>query len=114
MSKLKLTLTLAMSLMAVPAMAATATSKYEQAEIDQEIASCVAEVANHADYRDAGRVQHEVVVTKRRSIGHKLNIRTSVYSESGDEVIRAYATRCVAYRDNEPVRFLISELGGGT
>ena len=113
MSKLKLTLTLALSLTAAPALAATAASKYEQAEIDQEIASCVAEVANHADYTDAGQVQHEVVITKRRTIGHKLNIRTSVYSDGDSEMIREYMTRCVAYRDNKPVRFRISELGEG-
>ena len=111
MNKMKLTLTLAIAMTAAPALAATATSIYEQAEIDQEISSCVAEVANHADYNDARQVQHEVVVTKRRTIGHKLTIRTSVYSDSGDEVIREYATRCVVYRDNKPVRFKISELG---
>lgn len=113
MSKLKLTLTLAMVLTAAPAIAATTTSKYEQAEIDQEIASCVAEVGNYADYAGAAQVRHEVVVTKRRAIGHRLNIRTSVYSEGDDEIIRAYVTRCVAYRDNKPVRFRISELRDG-
>lgn len=102
-------LVLALTLMATSAMAAP--SNYERAEIDQEIATCVAEVANHADYRGAGQVQHEVVVSKRRAIGHKLDIRTSVYSDAGEELIRAYATRCVVYRDNKPVRFRISELG---
>ena len=113
MSKLKLTLSLALSMAAVPAFAATTTSKYEQAEIDREVASCVAEVANHANYEDAGEVRHEVVVTKRRTIGHKLNIRTSVYSDADDQLIRAYATRCVVYRDNKPVRFRISEIADG-
>lgn len=111
MNKLQLTLALAMSMATAPAIATTATSKYEQAEIDKEIASCVAEVASRADYTDAGQVQHEVVITKRRTIGHKLNIRTSVYSEGDSEMIREYMTRCVVYRDNKPVRFRISELG---
>lgn len=113
MSKLKLTLTLALSLTAAPSIAATAMSKYEQAEIDSEIASCVAEVAGHANYEDAAEVRHDVVVTKRRSIGHKLNIRTSVYSKGDNETIREYMTRCVVYRDNKPVRFKIIELGDG-
>ncbi len=102
-----------LALTATPAIAAAGTSKYEQAEIDMEIASCVAEVADHANYEGATQVRHEVVVTKRRTIGHKLNIRTSVYSEGDNELIRAYATRCVVYRDNKPVRFRISELGEG-
>ena len=113
MNKLKLTLALALSLSAAPVLAATATSKYEQAEIDQEIASCIAELANHANYDDATEVRHEIEITKRRTIGHKLNIRTSVYSDSDDDVIRAYASRCVVYRDNKPVRFRTSELGNG-
>ena len=111
MNKLKLTLALALSISAAPALAAT--SKYEQAEIDQEIASCIAELANHANYENATEVRHEIEISKRRTIGHKLDIRTSVYSDSDDEVIRAYASRCVVYRDNKPVRFRISELGGG-
>ena len=104
----------AMALTAVPALAApVAESKYEQAELEQEIRSCIAEVGNHANYGDAAQVKHEVVVTKRRSIGHKLNIRTSVFSDAGDEVIRAYATRCIVYRGNKPVRFMMNELGEG-
>ena len=111
MNKLKLTLALALSISAAPALAAN--SKYEQAEIDQEIASCIAELAHHANYEDAAEVRHEIEVSKRRTIGHKLNIRTSVYSDSDDELIRAYASRCVVYRDNKPIRFRISELGDG-
>ena len=105
---------IAVAITAMPALAApVATTKYEQAELEQEIRSCIAEVANHANYSDAAQVRHEIVVTKRRSIGHKLNIKTSVLSDTGDEVIRAYATRCVVYRDNKPVRFRMSELGEG-
>ena len=104
----KLTLTLA--LLTAPALSANAATKYEQAEIEKEVASCVAEVADHADYRDAGQIRHEIEVTDRRTIGHKLNIRTSVYSETGERVIREYATRCIVYRDNKPVRFEISEV----
>ena len=109
----KLTLTLVLSLISAPALAATAASKYEQAEIDQGIASCIAELANVANYQGAAEVKHEIEITKRRTIGHKLNIRTSLFSDSGDELIRAYATRCVVYRDNKPVRFRTSEIDTG-
>lgn len=105
---------IAMALTAVPALAAPeGVSKYEQAELEQEIRSCITEVGNHANYGDAAQVRHEVVVSKRRSIGHKLDIKTSVFSDAGDEVIRAYATRCIVYRGNKPVRFRINELGEG-
>ena len=105
---------LAITLTAFPALAAPgADPAFAQAELDQEIRSCVAEVGLRANYDDAIQVRHEIVVTKRRSIGHKLDIRTSVYSDAGDEAIRAYATRCIVYRDNKPVRFRISELDTG-
>jgi hypothetical protein len=108
-------LALAVSLTAVPVFAAPVTAnKYEQAQLDLEIKSCIAELGNHANYADASEVRHEVVVTKRRTLGHKLNIQTSVFSDSSDNAIRAYATRCVVYRDNKPVRFDYSETDTGT
>jgi len=107
-------LTLAVSFAAVPVFAAPiAGNKYEQAELDQEIRSCIKEIGNHANYTDANQVRHEIVVTKRRTIGHKLDIRTSVYTDSTDNAIRAYATKCVVYRDNKPVRFKFSERDAG-
>lgn len=107
-------LTLAVSFAAVPVFAAPVTSnKYEQAELDQEIRSCIDELANHANYVDASRVRHEIVVTKRRTVGHKLEIRTSVYTDSATSAIRAYATKCVVYRDNKPVRFKVRERDAG-
>lgn len=107
-------LTLAVAFAAVPVFAAPVTgNKYEQAELDQEIRSCIDEIGNHADYTDANQVRHEIVVTKRRTIGHKLDIRTSVYMDSTDNAIRAYATKCVVYRDNKPVRFKVSEIDAG-
>ena len=108
-------LALAVSLTAVPVFAAPVTAnKHEQAQLDLEIKSCIAELGNHANYADASEVRHEVVVTKRRTLGHKLNIQTSVFSDSSDNAIRAYATGCVVYRDNKPVRFDYSETDTGT
>jgi hypothetical protein len=108
-------LTLAVSLTAVPVFAAPVTAnKYEQAELDQEVRSCLAELGSQADYADATQVRHEVVVTKRRTLGHKLDVQTSVFSDSSDNVIRAYATKCIVYRDNKPVKFEFRETDAGT
>ena len=107
-------LTLAVSLAAVPAFAApVASNKYEQVELDQEIRSCIDEIGNYANYADASQVRHEIVVTKRRTVGHKLDIQTSVYTDSSDGAIRAYATKCVVYRDNKPVRIKVSATDAG-
>lgn len=104
---------LATSLIAIPAIAApVVTNKYEQAELDQEVRSCIDELGQHADYSDANQVRHEVVVTKRRSLGHRLDIQTSVYSDD-DKTIRAYATRCIVYRGNKPFRFSVKESDSG-
>ena len=98
---------------AAPAFAAPAVAnKYEQAALDQEIRSCIAELGQRADYSDASEVRHEVTVTKRRSFGHRLDIETSVYSE-GDASIRAYTTRCIAYRDHTPFRISVTQIDSG-
>ncbi len=108
-------LALTVSLMAIPVFAAPVTiNKHEQAQLDLEIRSCIAELGNHADYTNANQVRHEVVVTKRRAVGHKLDIQTSVYSDSSDNAIRSYAAKCIVYRDNKPVRFEVSETAAGT
>ncbi len=108
-------LALAVSLTAIPVFAAPVTAnKYEQAQLDLEIRSCIAELGNHANYADASQVRHEVVVTKRRTLGHKLDIQTSVFSESSDDAIRSYATKCIVYRDNKPVKFKFSETDAAT
>lgn len=107
-------LTLAVSFTAIPAIAApVVANKYEQAELDQEIRSCITELGQYADYADAKQVRHEIVVTKRRTLGHRLDIRTSVFSDADEGAIRAYATMCVVYRDNKPVRIKVSETDAG-
>ena len=107
-------LVLALSLASTSAFAAPQVwTTYEQADIDLEVQSCLAEVGNRADYDGATAVRHEVTVSDRRGIGHRLDIRTSVYSENGDTAIRAYATKCLVYRDHAPARFEISEADAG-
>ena len=78
-------------------------------EIQTEINSCVAAVADHANYGDAARVRHTVVDVKERTVGYKLSIETSIFTESGDAAIREYASSCVINGSNAPMRFEINE-----
>ena len=87
-----------------------ASAKQEQwTEIDAEINSCVAAVAQQANYDDATRVMHAVVGVKERTVGYKLTIETSLYNEGSESAIREYATSCVVNGKNTPLQFSISE-----
>lgn len=89
-----------------------ASAKQEQwTEIDAEINSCVAAVAEHANYDDATRVKHAVIGVKERTVGYKLTIETSLYNESSEGAIREYATSCIVNGNNIPLQFTISESG---
>lgn len=79
--------------------------------IDTEISSCVAAVAEHANYSDATRVRHEVVAVKERRVGYRLTIETSLYNDASDVAIREYATSCAVSGDNVPMKFTITETG---
>lgn len=78
-------------------------------EIESEINSCVSAIAEQANYDDATRVRHTVVGVKERTVGYKLTIETSIYSDNGDVAIREYATSCVVNGNNVPMKFSISE-----
>lgn len=95
---------------AVLLLAGQASAK-EQAwsEIDAEIQNCVAAVAEHANYDNATRVRHAVVDVKKRTVGYKLTIETSLYNEGGEGAIREYATSCVVNGNNAPLQFDMSE-----
>ena len=84
-------------------------AQQEWSGIDAEIKSCVAQVADHADYNDATRVKHAVVDVKERTVGYKLMIETSLYNDKADGAIREYATSCVVNGNNAPLKFAISE-----
>ena len=77
--------------------------------IDTEISSCVAAVADHANYNDATRIRHAVVGVKERTVGYKLTIETSLYDDASDIAIREYATSCVVNGSYVPMQFSISE-----
>lgn len=81
--------------------------------IDTEISSCVAAVADRANYSDATKVRHAVVGVKKRIVGYKLTIETSLFDEASDIAIREYATSCVVNGSNVPVEFSISEVDNG-
>ena len=78
-------------------------------EIETEINSCVSAIAEQVNYDDATYVRHDVVGVKERTVGYKLTIETSIYSDTGDAAIREYATSCVVNGDNAPMKFSISE-----
>ena len=74
-----------------------------------EIDSCVAAVAARADYSDAAHVRHAVVDIKERTVGYRLTIETSIYSDANDSVIREYATSCVVNGKHAPMQFTMTE-----
>jgi hypothetical protein len=78
-------------------------------EIQTEINSCVAAVAEQANYSDAARVRHAVVDVKERTVGYKLTIETTIFSESANTAIREYATTCVVNGNHAPMKLDISE-----
>ena len=107
-SKLVNRQSLAIAALMLAAGQATAAQQ-EWTEIDAEIDSCVAAVADNANYNDATRVRHEVVGVKERTVGYKLTIESSLYNESSESAIREYATSCVVNGNNAPMKFSINE-----
>ena len=96
-----------------------AASDNGKSEYESEVRSCVAEVANHANYSDATRVQHLVVKVKRQpgigpriGIGYVFTINTSVFTDSDEIAVREYATYCIARGDDTLVKFRINEVSG--
>ena len=79
----------------------------------ESIDSCVAEIGDNADYSGAGKVRHYLTKIGNRSLAYKLRFSTAVYDEAGENVIRAYSTKCVVYGADEPVYFKIEQTLGG-
>lgn len=72
--------------------------------------TCVAAVADNADYANGTVVKHNIETEERRISGHKMSIRTIVYGE-GETVIREYASACAITDDDEIQRFKIRQKG---
>ena len=71
--------------------------------------TCVAEVANNADFSDATSVVHNVETEDRRVSGYKLRIQTLVYGAEGDSPIREYAAACAINDLAQSKRFQIRQ-----
>ena len=80
---------------------------------DESVNSCIAEIRANADYSDAGRVRHDLSQIGHRSLAYKLRISTTVYDLAGENVIRAYSTKCIVYGDEEPAFFRMEETNEG-
>jgi len=72
-----------------------------------EMDSCLAEVNDRADYRDATRVRHNVVELRNTFAGYVLSIDTDVFTESDEVAVREYSSQCVAKGDSKPKEFKI-------
>ena len=77
-----------------------------------EIKSCIAEVANNANYADATRVRHTVIEKRRSRRGYVYTIDTSVFTDSDDLATREYASYCIARGEDTLVKFTIDEVAG--
>ena len=73
------------------------------------VAQCVTELRSRVDYRNAGRVMHEVETKARRSSGYKVMIETTVFDENGEKPIREYASVCTVTRDAETKEIKVRE-----
>ena len=102
--------TLAAALLIALAAPADAAGFYEVAPRN-DIDMCVAAVAAEADYDEAARVRHEVVTTKRRTVGYRLDIETTVFEAGSGAVIREYSSTCLATGGEQPSKFEIRDKG---
>ena len=87
-------------------------SDNDKLEFASEINTCIAEVADHANYESATYVRHTVVNKRRSRRGYVFTIDTSVYADSNDDAIREYASFCIARGENKLVKFTIDEVFG--
>ena len=95
---------------------ATSTNAFAESPLDgyapsSTINACVAEIDDRANLEGATRIRHVVEAKKRRSIGHKLKIDSTLYDDAAGKVLREYASVCVVTRGNVPYRFEIEEVG---
>lgn len=77
-----------------------------------EVKTCVTEVGDHVNYKDATRVRHTVIKRKRTRIGYVFTIDTSIFTDSYEIAVREYASYCVARGDDKPLKFRIDEISG--
>lgn len=73
------------------------------------VEQCVVQIGEQANYENAGHVRHEVDSRERRVGGHTMTIKTIVFGDEGNEVIREYATVCAVSGNSETKKFKIRE-----
>lgn len=84
---------------------AAGAATLDQTDVASEVNSCVAAVRENVDYVDATRIRHDITAIERRTVGYTLKISTSLYGETEERPIRAYAATCIVNGDNPPLRF---------
>ena len=72
-----------------------------------EVQSCIAQVGQHANYDEATRVRHTVVLLEETRLRYKFSIGTSVFTDSNDEAARNYTAYCVVLGNGKPLQFRI-------
>ena len=87
-------------------------SNLDKVQYASEVRSCIAEIADHADYVDATYVRHDVTNTRRSRRGYVFTIDTFVYTDSKDDAVREYASFCIARGENKLLKFTIDEISG--
>ncbi len=73
------------------------------------VETCVAEVANNADYTNAGSVSHSVDWKPRSVSGYTVSIKTIVYGENDESVMREYRSHCAINKLDQIRYFKIRE-----
>ncbi len=107
-SKNAVSVTLAVAGLALSGGAFAMPGFSEQAP-ESSIRMCVAQIGEQANYEGAGRVRHDVDSKERRSSGHQIVIKTTVFDVADGQAIREYATVCAISDKAEMQRFNIKE-----
>lgn len=85
---------------------ANAAVANERNRMEQGVQACVAEIGKRADYGDASRVLHLVVLAERKNLVElRMKIETTVYSGQSDLVLSQYSTSCVTGALSKLVKF---------
>ena len=88
-----------------------ASSLFDAEAPQSSVDICVAEVANNADYSGAYGVQHKVASKPRSVSGYSVSIRTIVYGDDDENVVREYASHCAINRLEQIRSFKIRQRG---
>lgn len=87
--------------------AAAANAGPTEVAYQEGVQSCIAQVGEHANYDDATRVRHTVVLVEETRLRYKFSIGTSVFTDSNDEAARNYTAYCVVLGNGKPLQFRI-------